>query len=806
VKKLENKNNQKKLRKVKSVKKVNDSRSEESTSNKKNKKKKGKKGWKIFKIFLFIGIALMIVGAGIVLGIVTGIVDKTDSISPEELKNLEQTSFVYDKDNNKIGSFSDSQNRVLVKYKDIPQSVIDAVVAIEDERFFSHKGVDIKRTAAAIATYILNGGDSNFGGSTITQQLIKNISDDDEKSWVRKIREWYRAFNIETVLSKEEIFTSYVNTIYLGDGCYGIQAASQNYFGKPVSEVDLAQSAILAAIIQSPEATNPYRSDEAKEKLLERQKVVLDKMLSLGKITDEEYEEAVAEEIKFEKADDEDDSSGEVQSYFVDAVFEAVLQDLMEEKDINEATATILLYTGGYNIYTTMDSKVQSVIDSAYANDTLFYEDSDGAYMQSAMVVIEQSTGNVVGLIGGAGEKTGARSFNRATDAKRQPGSCMKPIAAYGPAFEKGVLSPGAGLDDSQLTDVTGWDPGNYYGYFNGYVTARNAIAKSMNLPAVRALRKVGVEYAYNFAKSLGLYNLQESDKSLSMALGGIGGVTVMEMANAYATFANGGMYIEPKLYTLVTDSEGNEVLNNNKANAKVVMKESTAFMITSCLQTVVTNGTATGYVKMNTAGIDVAGKTGNTNDDLDQWFCGYTPYYTIACWNGYDNNEKSIGTRKIGSYPYTSVNLFNTVMNGICEGKEAATFNKPDSVTTAELCQTSGLVATDACKKDQRGSQVGSDLVDKNSIPTETCTVHKMAKVCTVSGLLASSSCKSTVEKSFITRDGTPTIKPSDWSYMLPTSTCDKCKSQSKTSSDDVNIYDDVEPITKTTIINKNK
>lgn len=779
----------KKLRKAKAVKKVNSKYVNDEYSNK--KKKKSKKGWKIFRICLFIFIALCIVCAGIAMGIITGIIDKTDSITPEELRDLNQTSFVYDKDGNQIGTFSDEENRVLVKYSDLPESLVDAVISIEDERFFVHKGVDVKRTVAAVFTYIINGGESTFGGSTITQQLIKNISADDEKSWVRKVREWYRAFNIETVLSKEEIFESYANTIYLGDGSYGVQAASQNYFGKSVSEIDIAQSAILAAEIQSPEATNPYRSDEAKEKLLARQKVVLDKMLSLGKISQEECDNAKKEEIVFKKADTQSQDTGKVQSYFVDAVFEAVLKDLMEEKNINKATATVLLYTGGYKINTTMDPAVQAAIDEAYNNPTLFYTDPDGAFMQSAMVVMDHTNGNVVGLIGGADEKKGARSFNRATDAKRQPGSCMKPIAAYGPAFEKGVLSPGAGLDDSHAGMT--YKPNEWYGYFYGYVTTRHAIEQSMNVPAVRALQKAGVDYGYNFAKSLGLYNLVESDKTLPLAIGGINGVTVMEVANAYATYANKGVHIDPKLYTTVTDNNGNEILNNNNSTAKVVMKESTAYMITSCLQSVVSAGTARGYVGMGNSGIAVAGKTGETDNKKDQWFCGYTPYYTIACWNGYDGHDKSIGYRKIGSYPYTSVYLFNVVMNKICAGKPAASFVQPSSVTSIELCKVSGLVATDACKNEVRGSQVGTDLVAIDSIPKETCNIHKTVKICKKTGKIASDKCTETEEKSFITRDAEPTIKPNDWGAMLPKETCSTCNSKKEEEKDSTSSSDNV-------------
>ena len=799
---MEKKDKEKKPRKVKSIKKVKDEvLNEEMVNNKKNKKdkKKGKKGWKVFKICLFIFIALAIVCAGVVLGVITGIIDKTDSISPEELKNLEETSHVYDMNGNEIGSFSGEINRVLVKYSDLPQSLIDSVVAIEDERFFTHKGVDMKRTLAAIVTYVLNGGDSTFGGSTITQQLIKNISEDKDKTWVRKIREWYRAYNIETVLEKDEIIISYLNTIYLGDGCYGVQAASKNYFGKSVNDLTIAESAILGAIIQSPEATNPYRSEEARERLLTRQKVVLDKMLSLGKITKEQYDEAYATEIAFKKA--ENDETDVVQSYFVDAVFEAVVKDLMEEKDTNKATAEMLLYTGGYKINTTMDPTVQAAIDEAYNNPNLFYTDEQGYFMQSSMVVLDHNTGNIVGLIGGAGEKTGNRSLNRATQTTRQSGSCMKPIAAYGPAFEKGILSPGSGLDDS-LAGIS-QNIKEWYGYYNGYVTVRNAVAQSMNLPAHRAILNAGVDYAYNFAKNIGLNSLVETDKTASLALGGLTyGVSVLEMANAYATFANKGVYIEPKIYTTVTDSAGNIVLDNTESTARVAMKESTAFMITSCLESVVIGGTASGHVGLGGKGISVAGKTGNTNDDLDQWFCGYTPYYTIACWNGYDKNERAIGWRKIGSYPYTSVYLFNQVMNKICEGKPGATFgNRPNTVTSAELCKVSGLVATDACKKDPRGSQVGSDYIEVGKIPTETCTIHKMVTVCKKTGKIAGENCSDKEEKSYITRDAVPNVKPRDWDFMLPTETCNTCEKvveKPKEENNKVDVYNDKKPTTK--------
>lgn len=773
---------------MRTVRKINKETADVKNMKNGKKKKNHKKGWKIFRICLFVFLALCIVGAGIVVGVITGIIDKTESISDEALTGGKETSHIYDKDGNEIGALYDSENRISVEYKDLPKSVVDAVVAIEDERFFKHKGVDIKRTAGAIFTYIINGGKSSFGGSTLTQQLVKNLSKDDETSWTRKIREWYRAITLEKKISKEEIFALYVNTIYFGDGAYGIEVASKNFFGKSIKDVNIAESAILAAQIQSPEATNPYKSEEAKKRLLDRQKVVLNKMLELGSITQEEHDKAVEQEITFQK--EVVSLTNEVQSYFVDAVVEAVIKDLQEEKNVSRGLAIQMLYGNGYKIYTTMDPNVQKAIDDAYNNPKLFYTNRDGSFMQSSMVVMEQSTGNVVGLIGGAGKKEGALELNRATQTKRQPGSCMKPLGAYGPAIEQGKLSPGAGLDDSPLPQGS-WNPKNYYNSFYGYVTVRDAIAKSMNLPAIRANQKIDASYAFNFAKNTGLKSLVPEDKNVaSLSLGGLThGVSVLEMANAYATIANKGVYIEPKLYTKVIDTHDKEILVNTSSTAKVVMKESTAYMLTSCLEQVVKSGTAAGYVRV--PNMAVAGKTGNTDDDYDQWFCGFSPYYTIACWNGYDKN-RSIGVRSYGSYPYTSVKLFNTVMNTISKGQKPASFAKPNSVTSVALCRDSGLVATEACKADPRGDRTLTDLVAKDSIPTGTCNVHKMVKICNDTGLLANQYCKKTSEKSFITRDYDPPIKPADWGYMVPKEECKEHNRSTvnKDKDDEVEIY----------------
>ena len=546
------KGNKIKLKKLDYKRKIDDPDSKEYKEYSKKKSKKKKIGWKIFKICLFTFIALGIIGAGIVIGVITGIIDKTENVDLGQLQNLKLTSFVYDSENKEIASLYGDENRVNVTYDKIPQDLIDAVVSIEDERFWVHGGVDIKRTAAAIFTYVINGGSSTFGGSTITQQLIKNTTGDKETNWTRKIREWYRAISLENKLEKEDILESYLNTIYLGAGAHGVEVAAHTYFNKSVTDINLAEAATLAAIIQLPEGYNPYNGEKNAERLKERKEVVLKKMLDLGKITKEEYDEAIKYEIKYEKGKV---ATGTKYTYYVDAVIEAVVDDLMENQNVSRQLALQMIYNNGYKIYTPQVASIQQSIDSAFSNKTWFYTDKKGDFMQAGMVVIENGTGNVVGLCGGAGEKTSDLGFNRATQAERQPGSSFKPIAAYGPAFEMGVSYPGMGYDDSQLT-IGNWSPKNYYGYFNGYVSARNAINQSMNIPAVRAMQSVGVDYALKFAKSLGISTFTKNDNSLSVALGGLDhGATVLEMAGAYSTFANGGLYIKPKLYTKVVFS-----------------------------------------------------------------------------------------------------------------------------------------------------------------------------------------------------------------------------------------------------------
>lgn len=761
----ENETRKVKLKRAK-LRKASSTSTTQDTTGKKTKTKKKGRGKKIFKILFFVFLALFVVGVGVVLGVLNSVISETDQIDLAQLKNLKLTSTVLDSKGKQIGQMSSGENRLIVDYEDLPQNLIDAVVAIEDERFWTHKGVDIRRTGAAIVTYVLNRGNSSFGGSTITQQLIKNVTEDRETSWKRKIREWYRAYSLEKELDKKDILEAYLNKIYFGEGANGIEVAAQTYFAKSAKKINLAESACLAAAIQTPEGTNPYNGEESKARLIERQKIVLSKMLELGNITQEEYDEAIAYKLVFKKGKIAT-ASNAVQSYAVDAVFETVAKDLAEEKGITYEAAFDMVASNGYVIYSTIDSKVQASIDKQAKNTKYFYKDRDGDMMQCAAIVLDNKTGNVVGMLGGVGEKKGL-DFNRAIDAKLQPGSTFKPIAAYGPAFEQGVSYPGKGIDDVPV-NINGYRPTNWYGYYYGYVTAREAIIQSMNIPAVKTLQLVDLDYAFQFAKNMGITTLTSANKNLSMALGSAN-VRVIDMAAAYATMANGGVYTEPKLYTKVLDRDGNEVLTTTSKFTRV-MSATTAYMLTDCLRSVVNSGTGN-YAKFSSS-IQIAAKTGNTNDDKDQWFVGYTPYYTMAVWNGYDDPE-SIGSRRyIGSYPYTATVVFTNVMKTIHSGLKKASFTKPNGIVNATICTVSGLVATDACKKDTR-KVVKSEIFASGKVPTDKCNIHKLVEVCSVSKKLPTDFChmyEDLKEISVITRS--IKAKTSDQKYLMPTAKC---------------------------------
>lgn len=587
---------------------------------------------------------------------------------------LDRNSFIYytDKDGNEVeySQIQGNVNRIWANYDDISDYVVKAIVAIEDERFYQHHGFDFKRLVAATFNYVVKG-DKSFGGSTITQQWVKNVTGDTKATPARKIREIIRAIKVEDELSKQEILELYLNTIYLGEGCYGIQAASHVYFNKPASELNLPESACIAGITQNPAEYDPLVNPEKNKK---KQETVLKKMLELGDITEDEYNEAVDFELEFSQGKTDDDSFDRISSYYEEAVISEVLQDLQTEKGYNENYAAKLVYSGGLKIYSTLDPDIQNAIDTVYTNDDNFSSSSSyDEQPQSSIVIMDPYNGEIKGLYGGRGEKTANLTLNRATQTLRQPGSSIKPIAVYGPAVEEGIVGPSTNVNDKKIT-INGWTPHNWDNRYHGSMTIKYALAQSYNIPAVLTLQNLGINKSFDYmTKKLHFSTLVDSregtdgiqtDKTLpSLALGGLtDGVTVKEMCAAYCTFANDGIYTTPHTYTKVLDHNGN-VLLEKKINTNAAFSKETASVMTSMLRSVVTSGTGTAAGLY--CGIPAAGKTGTSEHTNDLWFCGYTPYYCGVVWYGFDE-PKDLSGFTSGAI---SANLWRKVMDTIHDG-----------------------------------------------------------------------------------------------------------------------------------------
>lgn len=682
---------------------------------------------KVFLVFILFFVFALIGAFG---GIFLGIINSTTELSAEDLRLKHLTTVFYDQDSKEIARIYGEKNRTFISLDRMSKYIPDAFIAIEDERFYKHRGIDIKRIIGAGITYILNGGKS-YGASTITQQLIKNITGRDEITLRRKIEEQWRALMLETKLTKEQILELYLNTIYLGEGAYGVQAASKIYFDKDASELTLAEAALIAGITQYPSKYDPLINFKASK---ERQETVLWKMKQLGYITQEQYEQAKNEKINLKKG--EIKVSEQPQSYFIDAVCMDVLKDLQQKKKISEVIAKKMLFNDGLKIYTTQNSVVQSALEKAYSSNGKIYKMFKGNRImpQSAMVVIDYRTGYVVGLVGGLGEKPGMLTFNRATQARRQPGSSIKPLAVYAPGLNDGIITPATVFDDVPITIGT-WSPRNWYkDGFWGLSTVRRAIENSMNIVAVKVWLKVGVNRSYEFLQDLGVSTLTPEDKRpAALALGGLTeGVSPLEMAAAYGAIANGGIYIKPITYTRVEDRNG-KVLLENKIEARSVMSEQAAYLLTDMLKDVVRSGTGKSARLSN---MPVAGKTGTTSNNVDRWFVGYTPYYVGATWFGYDK-QRTIP----GNINYSAV-IWQEVMEKVHAGLRYRDFVEPRDIVRKTICVDSGKLPTKLCYHDPRGSRVREEIFIKGTEPTELCTTHVRVNICKKSGLLATRYC----------------------------------------------------------------
>ena len=642
---------------------------------------------------------------------------------------LNLNSFIYAKESDSdeytlYETIKGKENREWVDSDKIPDTLKNAVVAIEDERFYKHHGVDWVRTIGAVKGWLLGG--TQYGGSTITQQLIKNITADNDYSVKRKVNEIFRAFALEKEIDdKDRILVMYLNTIFLGYNSYGVQTAAMQYFDKDVSQLDLAESAVLAGLTNNPSIYDVYNHPE---KVKERQETILAQMLDQKMISQEEYEAAVAEELNYRPYEEYQQEIKSTYSYFTDEVIKDVINDLMTEKGYSRLVAENMVYSGGLNIYATIDTKVQNALDEVWANaDNFPNTEKYGEIPQSAMVITDKQ-GDIVGIAGGRGEKTSSRGFSYASDARRQPGSSIKPLATYGPAMDAGIATPDTTVYDRALIqDEEGnpW-PMNDGKYPTGRaMTVKEGMTRSLNTISAQLLKQLTPQKSYEFmTQQLGFKLVDsrtnedgtvQSDIDLApLALGALtDGVTVREMAGGFSTFINDGVYGGTRTYTKVTDSEGNTIMENTPNTDKGFTNVRTAYYMLDCLQNVTAHGTAYG---IQLDGVETGGKTGTTTSNTDIWFCGITPKYSGAVWVGYEHNY-----RLDGLYGRNAAEIWLAVMQKVHAGDSGLVFDShPQDFEEVTYCMDTGLLASGACRAAGRAA---TGRFWKDKVPTETCS-----------------------------------------------------------------------------------
>ncbi len=792
---------------------------------KKSTKVRHKFGVIFCKCILVLVIIVGVVGISSGVGVMKGIIDSAPDISEIDVTPTGYSSTVLASDGTEISTLvASGANRKYVTIDEIPQSLQDAFVAIEDERFYEHNGIDMQSILRAAATGIAHGFHFSQGGSTITQQLIKNnvlTTWTSESSFIeslqRKIQEQYLAVELEKkVNDKKWILENYMNSINLGANTLGVQAASEKYFGKDVSELTLSESAVIAGITQNPAKYNPITHPDQNA---ERRERVLNNMLEQGYISQSEYDEAMDDDVydRISEHNAVDDTS--INSYFVDALIDDVFSDLID-KGYSETEAYKMIYQGGLTIQSTQDLELQKICDeeannldnypttpkysftlyfqvkssdgtlTSYSNQTMLsyykkatnnedysinFDTEDECYAaiaqyeqdvlnpgdeivegseyvtitlqpQIALTLMDQSTGEVKAMVGGRGDKSGNRTWNRATDTCRQPGSTFKIIGCYAAALDAGGLTLASVQDDAPFT-VGSKQFHNYDNSYRGYTNLRTAITNSINIVTVKTLQEIGVDLGYEYAENFGITTLTDTDKNLSLALGGLTkGVTNIELTGAYATIANGGTYLEPKLYTVVYDHDGNVLLDKSDTqDTRQVLKDTTAWLLTDAMKDVMTSGTGTRAYFGST--MAQAGKSGTTTSNRDCLWAGYTPYYTCVVWGGYDDNSKQAGSNT--TYPK---NIWKAVMSRVHEGLEYKDFPTPSGITSATVCSKSGLLPIEGtCDSDPRGSMLITEYFDASTVPSDLCDHHVTLTICNDTGTLANAYCPNTTTSVYI-------------------------------------------------------
>ena len=742
------------------------------------KRKKGSIAHKIVMAILAIPLIAVVTAClcGLALAFYIGIcvIPNSDIDVSSYSEDLAKTTVIYAKDPDTgeydvYETLEGDVNRQWVSLSEIPEDLQNAVVAIEDQRFYSHHGVDWLRTLGAVQGFIT--GDDRGGGSTITQQLIKNLTGNNDKSVKRKINEIFQALTLEKNLgdtAKDQILEMYLNTIPYGNRAAGVKVAAMTYFGKELDELNLAECAVLAAIPNAPTRYNPFRNPD---NVKERQTLVLEKMLQLGFITQSEYDEAINTELVYH-SDAYEQNTNEPYSWFTEAIISDLTEDLQQTENISYDLARSRVMSGGLQIYATIDLDVQEAMDEVFTNEANFPSaQKNGVVPQAAMVVCDKQ-GNIVGLVGGRGEKEGSLLTNRATMSTRQPGSSIKPLAVYGPAMDAGAITPYSVVTDMpfKVYDGKAW-PRNDNRRYQGQMVVKEAIAHSINCVAVRVLDMITPQTSYEFLHdTLGFEHLNPSADIdyAPLALGGMnGGVTVREMAAGYTIFANNGKFSGSRTYSKVLDSEGNVLIDYTAPEeVNAFQNEKTAYYMLDCLKEVTDSGTGS---RATISGIETAGKTGTTTSKRDVWFCGLTPYYVGATWFGYDQSYNLDGIS--GN---TALSLWTAVMRRIHSDLPSADFDMGDdsNFVEAAYCVDSGLAPTDACEDDSRGSRVEVGRFWKGDEPTDECNLHKYVTICRDSGLIASDRCRrtTTVSRLDLTRmfpmDFSPEIEDAEYCF----------------------------------------
>lgn len=626
-----------------------------------------------------------------------------------------------------------TENRIWISENEIPQRVKNAFIAIEDHRFYSHKGIDPKRTAGAVLSFF---GRNNYGGSTITQQLIKNLTGENSVTVKRKLTEIKRAVALEKTMPKERILELYLNTVYLSRSCYGIKTAAEKYFSREVGDLTLTEAATLAGIIQYPSHFDPISNPDA---CLERRNTVLSRMYELEMIGDAEYESAVATPLSLNISEPKRD--GAHNSWFTDAVIEDIIKDLCDEKGYSRAAASSLIYCGGLSIYTTMRPEIQAELENIYLHDENFPKNTSGYSAESSCVIVDSENGNVVALVGGRGEKKSDRLFCLATQMLRSPGSVIKPVSVYAPALESGIITWSSVFDDVPCTfrksgeKYIPW-PKNNPRIYSGITNVKTAVEKSINTVSVKVLEQVGISKSFYFCKKAGLSTLTERKKlptggSLTdmavapLALGATSvGVSVREMTAAYTMFAAGGKGSRARTYTQVLDKNG-DILLEKKQNSREIISPENAEIMTRLMENVVTHGTASNIALAKV--LPIAGKTGTSGANTDRWFIGYTRGgYVCGVWYGYKE------ARDIGTYTGNPASaVFDRVMtalqskNLLKSPAQAVSAETESNIVSVLYCRDSGKLPCPACALDPRGNRVELGYFIKGTEPTEKCDAH---------------------------------------------------------------------------------